>query len=287
MSCQAVRRTLWCALLVFAIPLPRLEADPANVRWIRGPRTVDLGGSIAQVSLGDRYAFAGAEDTKKLMEVMGNTVTNTEVGLVVPQSKDEDWILVFEYKPVGYVKDDDRDKIDAGAILENIRSGTEEANAARKQRGIPGLHVVGWSEPPHYDTATHNLVWALLAKDDTGHQVVNYNVRLLGREGYMSVTLVDAPAKLAASKPEVDKVLRGFSYKTGKSYAEFHAGDKVAEYGLVALLAGGAGAAAVKLGLIGWLIKILAKGGKAIIVAVVAIVAAIRKAMARVFGRSE
>jgi uncharacterized membrane-anchored protein len=221
------------------------------------------------------------------MEAMGNTVSNDEVGLIMPRAKDQDWFMLFEYQPVGFVKDDDKDAIDKDAILEGIRRGTEEANEARKRKGIPALHVLGWFEEPHYDPATHNLVWALSAKSDDGGEVVNYNVRLLGRNGYMSVTLVDEPAKLAVSRPEIEKVLAGFAYKTGRSYAEFVPGDKVAEYGLVALVAGGAGAAAVKLGLFQVILKTLAKGGKAIVLLVVAALAGVKKVLSSMLGRSE
>ena len=110
-------------------------------------------------------------------------------------------------------------------------------------------------------------------------------MRVLGRGGYMSVTLVDEPGKLAASKPEVDKVLASFNYKQGKSYAEFVAGDQVAEYGLAALVAGGAGAAAVKFGLFAWLFKILAKGGKAIVLLVVGVLAGLKRMISGMLGR--
>jgi uncharacterized membrane-anchored protein len=207
--------------------------------------------------------------------------------MISPKSEEEDWFILFEYNAEGYVKDDDKDKIDKDAILESYKEGTEEANKVRKEKGLPGLHVTGWYEEPHYDETTHNLVWALLAKNDNGHEVVNYNVRLLGREGYMSVTLVDEPAKLALSKPQVEAVLAGFTYKGGKSYAEWVPGDKVAQYGLTALIAGGAGAAAVKMGLFGALLKILAKGGKAVVLLVVAVLAGLKKLVSGLFGRSE
>src|SRR4029453_6506299 len=141
------------------------SADAPAVNWVSGPKTVDLG-SEASLRLTERYVFAGANDARKLLESMGNTTSDTEVGLVAPRAQGEDWIVVFEYHPVGYVKDDDKDKIDKKAILDGIREGTEEANKVRKERGIPGLHVTGWYEEPHYDAASHNLVWALLAKDD-------------------------------------------------------------------------------------------------------------------------
>jgi len=273
------------AVLSCSLALGSSAQQPA-VNWVTGPGVVALGDQ-AEISLKAGHAFANGKDTQALMGAMGNSVSGREVGLIRPSSKDEDWILVFDYHSVGFVKDDEKDKIDKDALLKGISEGTEEANKARKAKGIPGLHVTGWYEEPHYDQATHNLVWALRAKDDAGGEIVNYNMRILGRDGYMSVTLVDEPGKLAASKPTADRVMAGFNYKEGKRYAEFRQGDKMAQYGLAALIAGGAGAAALKLGLFASLWKVIAKGGKAIILLVIAGIAGLRRAIAAAMGRGK
>jgi uncharacterized membrane-anchored protein len=284
-----MRRAVTGALGVLVVAFLAVEAraNPTDVQWISGPRNVDLGADVAQIQLPEAYVFAGAEDTRKLMESMGNTASNDEVGLISPKDDAQDWFMIFEYRPEGYVKDDDKDKIDKDAILKSYQEGTEEANKLRKERGVPGIHVTGWFEEPHYDAATHNLVWALNARSDDGHDVVNYNVRVLGRQGFMSITLVDSPTRLAQSKPEVQKLLDGFGYKQGKSYAEWIPGDKVAAYGLTALVAGGAGAAAAKLGLFAVFGKFFAKAGKAIIVAIVAVFAALKKLFSSLSSRRQ
>jgi uncharacterized membrane-anchored protein len=272
--------SLAAASLLAASPLTAADA----VDWTRGPAKVSLGVQ-AELTLPEGYQFADGPTTQKLMAKMGNHVSRQEVGLVAPSRQDADWILVFEYDPVGYVKDDEKNKIDKDALLASIREGTEQGNKRRKEMGVPGLHVQGWFEEPHYDDASHNLVWALAARDDESNDVVNYNMRMLGRQGVMSVTLVDSPAGLAASREEAEGLMTAFSYKPGKSYAEFRPGDKVAQYGLVALVAGGAGAAAAKLGLFAALGKALAKGGKALVAVAVVALAGLRNLLARLFGR--
>jgi uncharacterized membrane-anchored protein len=254
------------------------QAGP-QVNWTQGPAQVSLGAQ-AELRLGTDLVFAGAADTRRLMESMGNSVSSREVGLVTSSSKDSNWILIFEYNDDGHVKDDEKNAIDKDALFESIKEGTEEGNKRRKELGLPGLHVTHWVEAPHYDQATHNLVWALAAKDDSGDQVVNYNMRVLGRQGYMSVTLVDDPGRLAASKLEAAAVMNGFSYKAGHTYAEFREGDRLAEYGLAGLVAAGAGATAAKMGLLAKLGKLLAKGGKALLLALVALAAWVRRLLA-------
>lgn len=266
------------ALVAFpaaAADAPQQPQQP-KVKWIEGPTKVDLG-SIGELNLPESVAFAGKADTQKLLESMGNVPNGSELGMVVPKAEDQDWIIVFDYDEIGYIKDAEKEEIDADAILKSIRQGTEQSNQERKKRGFTGLHVTGWAEAPHYDPRTQNLTWAALHKTDEGHQGLNYNVRLLGRSGVMSVTLVEEPEELAAAKPSVDEVIRAFSFKRGKTYAEWKPGDKVAEYGLATLVAAGAGAAAVKLGFFGVIAKLFAKMGKLVVVIVVAIGGAMAK----------
>lgn len=260
-----------------------------KVDWVRGPATVDVGSRLAEVALPEGLMFARAEDAQRMLRAMGNLTSDSELGLVTSEREDEDWIVIFEWRPVGYVKDDEKDEIDADALLKSIQEGTEEANEEKKKQGMEGqaLHVVGWAEPPHYDPATHNLTWAIRGRDDDGHEVINYEVRVLGREGVMAVTLVDDAARLGAAKPKVDQVIGAFRYKLGKTYAEWVPGDKVATYGLTALVAAGAGAAAVKTGFLAGLLKVLGKGLKVGAVAVVAVVAALGKLVKRLLGRKE
>jgi len=245
-----------------------------KLEWVSGPAKVDLG-SVAQLDLPEGYVFLDAKGARTMLEAAGNVPDGSELGLVSSAAEDENWFVVFEFDDVGYVKDDE--KIDAKGILEGIRAGTEETNKVRKERGIPGIHVVGWQQAPHYDARTHNLSWALLAKDDGGDRVVNFNVRLLGRSGVMSATLVDDPSRLAATRPHLDRIVSSFTYKSGHSYAEYRSGDKLSEYGLAALVAGGVGAAAATTGLLAAFFKLLAKGGKALVLLVIGALAGLKK----------
>jgi len=269
------------ALTLSLLPLSLAAQSMPN--WIAGPQTVPLG-RVAELDLAEGYLFLGAKDAQALLDRMGNVPDGSELGLVTSATEGENWFVIFENREVGFVKDDDQDEIDADAILEGISEATEESNDVRKSKGIPAIHVAGWQEPPSYDPVTNNLTWALLGRDDGGEEVVNFNVRLLGRKGYVSVTLVEDAQLIGAARPHLTQIVDSFSYKAGNKYSEFRAGDKVAEYGLIALVAGGAGAAAAKTGLLAALFKILAKGGKAVVAFIVALVAGIGRALRGLFS---
>jgi uncharacterized membrane-anchored protein len=271
------------ATLLSATPI-RAEDDAEqqaeeklDVHPTQGPAKVSVG-TIAELQLPESAVFFDKDDTRKLLERMGNITDGTELGLIWPKAEGEDWFIVFEYDDTGYIKDAAKEKIDADDLLKSIQEGTEQANEERKKRGMHALHVTGWAEPPHYDPKTQNLTWATLNETDEGHKGMNYNVRLLGRTGVMRVTLVDAPEKLASSKPAAEKILAAFGFRQGSRYSEWRDGDKVAQYGLTALVAGGAGAAAAKFGLFAVLGKLFAKMGKAIVLVIAAVGAAIAKA---------
>ena len=157
--------------------------------------------------------------------------------------------------------------MDSQAILQSIKEATEEANKMRIERGFLPLNVIGWYEEPHYDADSHNLVWTVLCEEaDTQIQLVNYNIRLLGRHGVMPVILVSDPATLATTRVYLDDIIAHFSWKQGKNYAEWVSGDKVAEIGLTALIVGGAAAAAA--GLLGKIWKFLVAGIAALVAAI-------------------
>jgi len=212
-------------------------------------------GKTAQFEVPEGYAFLNPSDTKKLMELMRNPSHGTEY-LISPS--DMSWFAVLEYEQTGYVKDDDT--IDPDALLESLREGTEAGNKERAARGWAPLKIVGWKFPPRYDAQTKRLEWAIDAQSE-GVSVINYNTRILGRSGVTSATVVADPQALDEAVRNFKTVIQNFSYVSGERYDEYKQGDKVAEYGLAALVAGGAAAVAVKSGAAKWLWKLLVAVG--------------------------
>ena len=255
-----------CALIVFGQSRNRPSPSPTpetfgwasfeGVSWQKGPSVGELG-THAQVKVPAGFVFAGASDTRTIMEANHNPVTGKEIGFVAPAG--EDWYAVFEFDDVGYVKDDEKDSLDQKALLDSIKAGTEAGNKERVKRGWPTMTIIGWETAPRYNDTTHNLEWAIRAQSE-GLPVINHNTRVLGRGGVMEVTLVADPAVLVETMPKFKAMLDGFEFKQGQRYAEFRAGDKTAAYGLTGLIVGGGTAALVKTGAFKWLWKLIVAG---------------------------
>lgn len=250
MKCPILFAFVLCSLTATATA--RAQDGETNLfNWLKGPATGALG-EVAQIRISEAQVFAGSEDTRRLMEAMENPTSGDELGFVAPQ--DLGWFMVFEFDDVGFVKDDEKGTLDAEAMLNAIKEGTEQSNVERRRRGWPTMKILGWEQEPRYNETTHNLEWAIRGEAN-GHTVINHNTRLLGRGGVMRVTLVTDPEALVTNLPQFVSTMAGFEFKQGHRYAEYRQGDKLAKYGLTALVVGGATAVAVKSGLFKWLWK--------------------------------
>jgi uncharacterized membrane-anchored protein len=234
-----------------------------GVEWTNGPATCKLR-DLSEVKIPEGWSFTGGDGTRTLMKLMGNLVGTQEVGSVYPGSLD--WFAVFEFDPSGYVKDDEKSNLDADAILESKRETNKAGNEERKRLGLPTMELLGWDVKPHYDDATHNLEWSLRLKSEKAKgETLNYEVRLLGRKGVMQVALVADPATMPTALPPFRRLLADHAFVAGEDYGSYRAGDKVAEYGLAALVTGGAVAIAAKTGLLAKLWKFIVFGVLAVV----------------------
>ena len=237
--------------------------------WVKGPTSVSVGDN-AKLAIPADYVFLDAANTAKFEELNENLSGGKEV-MVAPS--DLHWSAYLEFNAGGYVKDNE--KIDADALLKALKEGTEDNNAKRQQRGWSPLHVLGWAATPAYNHDTRRLEWATTLQSDNGTGV-NFFTKILGRRGHTSVVMVAAPARLAEAEASLNQVLDGYAYNSGETYAEWKPGDKVAEYGLAALILGGAAAVATKKGLWAVIGSFLVAAWKAVAAAMVALGAWLR-----------
>ena len=221
----------------------------------------------AHLHLPSGYVWVPTPAAAQLMRSMGNRTDDTFIGAIFP-ADDADWMAVVKFVKEGYIKDDDAKDWNADDLLKSLKEGTEAANEERAKRGIPSIEVTGWAQKPQYDASSHRLVWSALSKrkgSTDGNQGVNYNTYALGREGYLSLNLITNAKDLDKYKPDASKLLGAIQYDDGKKYADFNSStDKVAAYGLAALVAG---AAVKKLGLFAVIAAFLAKFAKLAVVA--------------------
>jgi uncharacterized membrane-anchored protein len=245
---RIMRQVLWVLFLVWPIfggaqGDSTIETELKKLTWQVGPSEARIGDK-ATIKVRDGYVFLDDKNTRRFLELMGNPPPD---GHYLFAPKTLAWFAVFSFSPSGYVKDDE--KIDPDELLKSLRANDEPSNEERQRLGMSKIYTDGWEVLPHYDNQTKRLEWGLRLRNEQGRTNVNYTSRLLGRSGVMSATLVTGTSSLAADSVTFKTVLEQFSYASGENYSEFKQGDKLAAYGLGALILGGAAAVATKKGL--------------------------------------
>jgi len=264
---------------------PHLSADQratvaASLKWQTGAITLKDG--LAKLNLTPDFRFLDHDDADKVLH---------DAADVGPLDHGP-WGIVISYEEGGYVKDDDAEKINYTELLAQMQKEIQEENPERVKAGYQPLTLIGWAAPPRYDKSTHKLYWAKeLQFGDYPRHALNYDIRVLGRRGVLVLNAVAPMADFAAIDQKIPSVLAMVDFQPGNTYADFDPKiDKVAEYGLATLIAGGALAGAAKLGLFGlafkWIIAAVLALKKLIIVAVIAIVAGVKKLWAKFTGKS-
>lgn len=242
---------------------------------------VAVSGAHATMNLNPDFRFLDAHDAQRVLEQLwGNPPDSDVLGMLVPTSKSlaekGAWAVVITYVADGYVSDADAAKTDYAKILKDMQQESRDANAERTKHGYPAVEIVGWATPPHYDSATNKIYWAKELDFTGAHEhTLNYDIRVLGRSGYLSLNAVAGMSQLETVQTQMPNVLAMTEFDQGQRYSDFNAStDKVAAYGIGALVAG---AIAAKAGLFAKLLALLIAAKKLIFVGIAAIGAGIAK----------
>jgi uncharacterized membrane-anchored protein len=269
-------------------PKNREEAQAlvAKLKFQQGE--VVLKDGLATLKVPDEMQFLNGRDAHTvLVTLWGNPPMPDPLGLLMPVNagplNPDSWAVIITYEEEGYVKDKDAEKIDYADLLKQMQKDTREANKEREKQGYSQVELIGWAAPPHYDPAVHKLYWAKQLKfGGENEDTLNYNIRILGRRGVLVLNAVSAMSQLPEIEKNAPKILAAIDFNRGNRYADFSeaSGDKVASYGIAALVAGGV---AAKLGLFKGLWVLLLGAKKFVIIGVVALGALLRK----LFGKDK
>ena len=243
---------------------------------------VALSGGIAKINLPPTLRYLGPDDTATVLErIWGNPPARKKsLGMLVPAgvsfASEQAWAVVISYQDDGYVKDDDASKINYDDLLKTMREGVKANNAERVKEGYPSIELIGWAAPPRYDAAAKKMYWAKEARiADSTENTLNYDIRVLGRRGVLVLSAIAGMSQLAEIEAATPMLLGAVDFQEGHRYTDFNPGtDKVATYGLAALVAGGVLA---KTGFLKVLIAGVFAAKKFIIIGIVALAGIIKK----------
>ncbi|MDY0872935.1 DUF2167 domain-containing protein [Dongia rigui] len=268
-------------------PYPKDEAalrqELREMNWLIGPDGFQVEASHSTVKPPAGFSTLLGKDAQRY-EYLINGIEFPQTEFVV-YDPDRQVEVAIEFRPEGFVKDDDWSDIDPDDFLRQLIEGQKEANKERAANGQEPFDVIGWIEKPTYDKATHVAHYVLELGDAQQHWPNAVAVKL-GREGYHKFIWVGDMEQYKMDGPQVlASVLDGHSYDAGYRYIDVKEGDKVAAYGIAGLVAAVAG---VKLGkgLLAGAFAFLAIAGKKLAILVIPLAAGVWAGVKRFFRRS-
>ncbi|WP_421133983.1 DUF2167 domain-containing protein [Alteromonas sp. A079] len=206
---------------------------------------IALPGGKATLTVPEDYFYLSPADTKRVLEdAWGNPEGEAMLGMLFPTKyqvlDNASWGVTIEYADDGYVSDDNVEDIDYADLLAEMKSDVQEESQWREEEGYPSIALIGWAEKPYYDKGTHKLYWAKEIKFGESQQnTLNYNVRALGRQGYLVMNFIASMDQLDEVNAARDEVLAMVQFNDGHKYSQFNPDiDDVAAYGIGGLIAG-------------------------------------------------
>jgi len=249
---------------------------------------ITVGDGAVQLELGDDLVYLGPAETAVVLEDWGNPPGVETLGLIKPADGwlfgPDSWAVILGYEQDGWIDDAEAASIDYDDLLDSMKAGNVAQNEERARLGLATMHLKGWAEPPSYDPRARRLYWAKAFTGEEGEGTLNYDVRTLGRYGVLSMNAVAGLEMLDQVKRDMGGIRDVAHFTDGYRYEDYQPGvDRAAGYGLAALVAGGAGAAAMKGGFFKGLIAMLVAGKKFIIIGFVALLGMLKT----LFGRGK
>lgn len=295
-----VRKTLFASLCLFLLnnavadsqetseePKEGMTAAQfeATLKYQQGE--IVLPNGIAALNVPKEFRYLDPHDAERvLVMAWGNPQGSDTLGMLFPAGVSplakEGWGVVITYEEDGHVSDEDADHINYDELMQQMQESMASTNEERVKMGYGNVKLVGWAAKPYYDKSSHKMYWAKeLQFPDSLENTLNYNIRILGRKGVLVLNAIAGMGQITQVENDMKNVLTFTDFKQGNRYADFNPDmDKLAGYGLAALVAGGI---AAKTGL-------LAKIGIALLAAkkfIVLIVAGIGAILFRVFKRKK
>lgn len=223
----------------------QVQLDSINNSFTYSYGTIDIANGIATLDVPQGFKYLDAEQSAYVLtDLWGNPPSET-LGLLFPEDMTPlhdnfTYCVELNYAEDGYIEDDEAEDLDYDELLEQMQDDIEASNPERVAQGYERYELVGWASEPYYDSATKKLHWAKELKFE-GYDIntLNYDIRILGRRGYLNLNAIGEVTILEDFNKDRDKILASVEFTDGNRYADFNPDiDKVAAYGIGGLIAG-------------------------------------------------
>ncbi|WP_435132824.1 DUF2167 domain-containing protein [Formosa sp. A9] len=265
----------------FDMDAVKFYTDSINKSFKFQKGIIILNGGIASLEVPQGFKYLDPEQSNYVLTELWENPPSETLGLLFPEdvfplSDNFTYCVEIGYSEEGYIEDEDAEDLDYDELLEEMKEDIKANNPERMAQGYSEMELVGWASAPYYDNVNKKLHWAKeIHFEGAEVNTLNYNIRVLGRKGYLNLNAIGDIGVLEMFNQDRDQILQSVKFSEGNRYADFNPDfDEVAAYGIGGLIAG----------------KVLAKAGffalllkfwKVIAIGAVALFSGFRK---RLFG---
>jgi uncharacterized membrane-anchored protein len=204
----------------------RLDSADKKLKFRSG--TFSLADGRIRLQVPDDLRFINGGQSRFVLEQLwGNSPDSSVIGMIVSRKfsvnrSAHDFSFVIGYNEIGHVPDADVSKIDFPSLLSQLQQHMDAANDNRKQFGYNTMKVTGWAGEPTYDAKQNMLTWATeISVSGTEERILNYEVRLLGRSGVITISAVATMDQLARVKELLPRIVEEIQFESGFAYSDF------------------------------------------------------------------
>lgn len=231
------------SLNIIVDELKRMDSIESSLHYKTG--VIKLGSGIATINVPPNFKFLeSAEAAYVVQDLWGNPKGHAPLGVLFPDNSGATdaggYAFIVKFEELGFVKDDDAGKINYDDLLKDLKESSVKDNEERKKQGLYTMDLLGWAAKPHYDKEKKVLYWAKeFSVPGAEQHTLNYDVRILGRKGVLTLQAVSSMQELDSVNNHLDEVLNMVTFNEGNRYADFDSKtDDVAAWTIGGLVAG-------------------------------------------------
>ena len=149
-------------------------------------------------------------------------------------------VVAKKFNDDGYIKLDDWKNLKPDDLIKEKRENAKINNKDREAIGIALIDDVQWIDYPDLNKDTNSISYSFKVSWSDGDENMNKYLIILGRKGYTEFEILSEYSnenEFNAAKNLSQILQNNFKYNAELEYRDYKPGDKVAVYGIAALVA--------------------------------------------------
>ncbi|MBC6491131.1 DUF2167 domain-containing protein [Flavihumibacter stibioxidans] len=222
----------------------QLDSLENKIKYHTG--NITLAGGKFTLRVPDEFLFIDANQSRYILEELWGNLPDPEVdGMIVrkgfqPSRLINDYSFVIGYSDIGHVSSQKVTELNHDKLLAQLKENMDRSNESRINMGLNTMSVTGWVIVPYFDQYKKALYWATrINANGTEEEILNYNLRLMGKTGVIKINAVATLDQLPDIKKTLPLIIAQTRFTAAEAFDAYKEGeDRESHYDMASLIAG-------------------------------------------------